>query len=126
MHRGIEVGIYLRPGLHDDSFVAWALGNMAAFHMQQTRGERLEWQVLRVEGTDHHHYRLVLRHPDRILDLGFKSQLETILDRLSAESVDELRDRLRSAEKAGLRPVALRSIHQEVDFWRDDFWNWLG
>lgn len=120
------MGLYLRPGLDDDNFVARALGNLAAFRLQQARGEKLEWQVLRVEGTGHHHYRLVLRHPDRILDLGFKSQLETILNDLSNESVNELHERLRRAEEAGLRSVPLRTVPQEVDFWRDDFWNWFG
>ena len=126
MHRGLEVGIYLRPGLEDDNFIARALGNLAAFRLQTERQERLEWQVLRVQGSHQHHYRLVLRHPDRVLDLGFKSQLERILDDLSQETVDELRTRLRAAEDAGLQVVELRSVPQEVDFWRDDFWNWLG
>ena len=120
------MGIYLRPGLEDDNFIARALGNLAAFRLQTERQERLEWQVLRVQGSHQHHYRLVLRHPDRVLDLGFKSQLERILDDLSQETVDELRTRLRAAEDAGLQVVELRSVPQEVDFWRDDFWNWLG
>ena len=126
MYRGVEVGIYLRPNLDDDNFVATALGNLAAFLLQEERKERLEWQVLRVEGTAHHHYRLVLRHPERILDLGFKSALEQILKDLSNESVDQLRERLHKAEKAGLHAVSLRSVPQEVDYWRDDFWNWFG
>ncbi len=126
MHRGLEVGIYLRPGLGDDNFVAAALGNLAGFELQAERNEPLEWQVLRVEGSAGHHYRLVLRHPERILDLGFQSQLETILHRLSDESVDDLRERLRRAEAGGLRPVKLRTVRAEVDYWRDDFWNWLG
>ena len=126
MHRGIEVGIYLRPGLDDDNFVAQALGNLAAFRLQGARGEGLEWQVLRVEMKPHHHYRLVLRHPDRMVDLGFKSQLEGILNELSDESVEQLRDRLSAAERGGLKLVLLRSVPADVDFWRDDFWNWLG
>ncbi|MGA8302714.1 MAG: hypothetical protein WA691_05850 [Thermoplasmata archaeon] len=126
MHRGVEVGIYLRPGLEDDNYVAKALGNLAAFRLQGERKERLEWQVLRVQGTAHHHYRLVIRHPEHVLDLGFRSQLETILNDLSNESVDQLRERLRLAENSGLQSVTLRSVAQEVDFWRDDFWNWLG
>lgn len=126
MHRGIEVGIYLRPGLADDNFVAESLGNIAAFRLSAERHEHLEWQVLRVEGSRHHHYRLVLRHPDRLLDLGFKSQLETILNDLSNETVDQLRERLRTAEQGGLRIVRLRRVHEEVDFWQDDFWNFIG
>ncbi len=126
MARGVDVGIYLRPGLEDDNFIATALGNLAAYRLQQERNERLEWQVLRVQGTGRHHYRLVLRHPDRRLDLGFKSQLEGILSDLSNESVDQLRERLRAAEATGLKTTSMRTVPQEVDFWRDDFWNWLG
>jgi hypothetical protein len=126
MHRGVEVGIYLQPGLDNDNFVAKALGNLAAYRLSGERKEHLDWQVLRVEGTGHHHYRLVLRHPDRALDLGFKSGLETILKELSDESVDQLRERFDAAEKAGMHSVELRTVPQEVDFWRDDFWNWMG
>jgi len=126
VHRGVEVGIYLRAGLDDDNYIATALGNLAAFRLQTERGEPLEWQVLRVEGSAGHHYRLVLRHPTRILDLGFSSQLETVLKDLSNESVDELRRRLRAAEASGLKSVDLRTVRQEVDYWRDDFWNWMG
>lgn len=126
MHRGIEVGIYLRPGPTDDNFVAESLGNIAAFRLSTERHERLEWQVLRVEGSGRHHFRLVLRHPDRLLDLGFKSQLETILNDLSDETVDQLRQRLRDSERQGLRIVRLRRVHEEVDFWQDDFWNAIG
>lgn len=127
MHRGVEVGIYLRAGLEDDNFVAKALGNLAAFRLQGERKEPLVWQVLRVQGSGgHHHYRLVVRHPQRALDLGFGSALEGILRELSNESVDQLRERLAAAERAGLTVVPLRPVAQEVDFWRDDFWNWLG
>lgn len=126
MHRGIETGIYLRRGLHDDDFVARALGNLAAFMLQNDRGEPLEWQVLRVEGTNQHHFRLVIRHPQRILDVGIKNDLSRILKDLSDESVEQLRDKLRAAERQGLKPVPLRRVKEEVDFWRDDFWNWIG
>jgi hypothetical protein len=126
MHRGLEVGIFLRPDLAEPNFVAMALGNLAAFRLEAERNERLEWQVLRVQTSDQHHYRLVLRHPERVLDLGFKSHLETILKDLSNETLEELRARLRAAEQQGLKPVALRSIREPVDFWRDDFWNWFG
>ena len=126
VHRGIEVGIFLRPGLEDDNFVAQSIGNLAAFRLAAAHGERLDWQVLRVQGSGHHHYRLVLRHPDRLLDLGFKSDLEHILDDLSNESVDQLHERLRAAEHEGLRIVPLRRVPEEVDFWQDDFWSWMG
>jgi hypothetical protein len=126
VHRGVEVGIYLRRGLVDDNFVARALGNLAAFRLQSERKESLEWQVLRVEGSAGHHYRLVLRHPERVLDLGFRSQLERVLNDLSDETVDQLTERLRAAEGSGFKPVDLRTVRQEVDYWRDDFWNWMG
>ncbi len=126
MHRGIEVGIFLRGGLADDDFVAQALGNLAAFRLSSERHEPLDWQVLRVESSRSHHFRLVLRHPERLVDLGFKTTLRSILDDLSNETVDQLNERLRRAEQEGLRVVPLRRVPEEVDFWQDDFWNWLG
>jgi hypothetical protein len=127
VHRGIEVGIHLRPGLEDENFIAGALANLAAYRLQQERKEPLEWQVLRVEGSPgQHHFRLVLRHPDRMLDLGLRENLGKTLDLLSQQTPDGLHHQLSEAEAAGLRPVPLRTVHETVDFWRDDFWNWLG
>jgi hypothetical protein len=112
--------------LTDENFVAEALGNLAAYELQRKRGETLAWQVLRVEGSSSHHFRIVIRHPDRVLDLGIKNDLRPILDSLSEESVEELRRRFDSARQAGLEPAPLRTVHEAVDYWRDDFWNWLG
>ncbi|HLY77519.1 MAG TPA: hypothetical protein VKT21_06505 [Thermoplasmata archaeon] len=127
MSRGLDVGIYLRAGLHDEAFVAQALGNLAAFDLQKVRHEALQWQVLRVDGSPgQHHYRLVIRHPERALDLGIRSDLARTLDELSHESEEELARRLSDAQSRGLRPVSLRTIHESVDFWQDDFWNWMG
>jgi len=83
MHRGIEIGLHLKPGLGDENFIAHAIGNLAAFRLQQERGETLTWQVLRVEGSDGHHFRLVIRHPDRVLDAGITQNLKRLLDSLS-------------------------------------------
>jgi hypothetical protein len=124
--RGLEVDIHLRPGLANDAFVAEALGNLAAHDLSVRRGEHLEWQVLRVEGSGGHHFRLVVRHPERALDVGIGHDLRKSLDALSQEDVAELRQRFLAAQKAGLRPVPLRHVHESVDFWRDDFWNWIG
>jgi hypothetical protein len=118
--------LHLKPGLRDESFVATALANLAAFRLQRQRGEPLVWQVLRIEATNSHHFRLVIRHPERVLDIGIGEDLKRILDSLSNETVDELRVRYDAAQHEGLKPVALRHLHEEVDFWRDDFWNWLG
>jgi hypothetical protein len=127
MGRGLEVGIHLRAGLANEDFIARALGNLAAFRLQRDREEPLEWQILRVEGSPgQHHIRLVIRHPERMLDLGLKGNLSAILDQLSEETPEGLAHRLTEAEAEGLRPLPLRTIHEPVDYWRDDFWNWLG
>ncbi len=125
-HRGIQIDLHLKPGLPDEGHLATALGNLAAFELQRERGETLTWQVLRVEGTGDHHFRLVIRHPDRVLDLGLTADLKRRLDALSDESVVELRRRFDQAQREGLKPVALRRVHETVDYWRDDFWNWVG
>jgi hypothetical protein len=125
--RGVEVGIRLRPGLPDENFVARALGNLAGFELGNLRKERLEWQVLWVETSPgQHHFRLVVRHPERVLDLGIRQDLAKILEELSDESHEELARRFAAAEASGLAPVALRRVDEPVDYWRDDFWNWLG
>ena len=126
MMRGIEVDIHLRHGLDDEEFIASALGNLAAWQLAAKRQERLEWQVLRVGGSSHHHYRLIVRHPERLLDLGARSNLAHILDDLSNEDVAELHRRFSTAKRAGLHPVPLRRVREESDFWQDDFWNWIG
>ncbi len=118
--------MHLKPGMTDENFVAEAIGNLAAFELQQKRGEALTWQVVRVESQSSHHIRLVIRHPERVLDLGIKDDLKPILDSLSDETVEELRRRFDDAQREGLTPSPLRHVHEDVDFWRDDFWNWLG
>jgi hypothetical protein len=126
MHRGVEVDIGLRPGLSNDTFVAEALGNLAAFELARRRNERLAWQVLRIETSGGHHFRLVVRHPERALDLGFAHELGANLRSLSTLAVEELRARFTAAQRDGLSPVPLRHLRESVDLWRDDFWNWLG
>lgn len=126
MHRGVVVDLGLRPGLANDGFVAEALGNLAAFELAAQRKEQLQWQVLRVEATGKHHFRLIVRHPERALDLGFAHGLEAILHDLSRKDVDELRVMFARAQHEGLKPVPLRHVREVSDFWQDDFWNWIG
>jgi len=126
MHRGVDIELHLVSGLPNENFVAEALGNVAAFRLQKDRGEPLAWQVVRVEARHSHHFRLVVRHPERALDPGFAHALARILDSLSKETVDDLRQELHVAERDGLRPTRLRHVHESVDYWNDDFWNWLG
>lgn len=99
---------------------------MAAFRLARERQERLVWQVVRVEEGTSHHFRLVIAHPERVLDLGLARGVKSQLDALSSLTTDQLRDTLRSAESEGLQPVKLRHVREAVDYWRDDFWNWLG
>ncbi len=126
MHRGVEIDIHLRAGLHGDEFVARAIGNLAAYRLQKKRGEALDWQVLRVDESSRHHFRLIVRHPERVLEVGFKSDLAGILEELSNETITQLRERFMAAEREGMKPVPLRRVKEEVDFWRDDFWNYIG
>jgi hypothetical protein len=112
--------------LTDENFVAEAIGNLVAFRLQQERGEALAWQVLRVQGGGGHHFRLVIRHPERALDLGLERDAKGLLESLSNESVDALRSRFEAAAREGLHPTRIRHVRETVDFWQDDFWNWLG
>lgn len=127
MHRGVEIGIFLQPHLHEEEFVARALGNLAAYRLQQERKEPLQWQVLRVQTSEHqHHYRLVVRHPEHVLDPGFRKELEKILSDLSDESEEQLHGRFDAAEREGLKAQPVRRIKEEVDFWEDKFWEYIG
>jgi hypothetical protein len=81
---------------------------------------------VRVEGSRTHHFRLVIRHPERVLDVGIEHNLKQLLESLSNETVEELQKRFEAAERDGLKPTRIRHVHESVDLWRDDFWSWLG
>jgi hypothetical protein len=125
--RGVQVGIHLQPGLPDENSIATALGNLAGFELGRARNESLQWQVLRVETSPgQYHFRLIIRHPERVLDLGIQKALARLLEDLSDETPDQLAKRFEEAKSNGLTPVPLRPIEEPVDYWRDDFWNWIG
>ena len=126
MPRGLQIDLRLRSGLTNEAFVAEALGNLAAYRLARQRNERLEWQVLRVDGSGGHHYRLVVRHPERVLDLGIGHELRRLLAALSKEDVASLRAQFLDAERSGLKPVPLRHVHETVDLWHDHFWDSIG
>ncbi len=126
MTRGVEVGIHLTPGIPDENFVGETLGNLAAYRLAKERGESLVWQVLRVQEGNSHHFRLIVRHPDHLLDWGIERDLAKILQDLSSETVEELRRRSEQAVHEGMKTVPLRRVEEAVDYWQDDFWNWLG
>ena len=81
---------------------------------------------MRVEGSRTHHFRLVIRQPERVLDIGFEHNLKQLLESRSNETVNELRKRFDVAEREGLKPTRIRHVHESVDLWQDDIWNWLG
>lgn len=126
MHEGITLDMQVQRGTTDEEFVAVAIGNSAAFNLSRDRNEKLQWQILRVEGGHQAHYRLVLRHPDKAVDIGLKHSLERELDRLSSLGIDGLRKEFEECKKQGLAPVKLRHVRETFDTWNDDFWNWLG
>jgi len=126
VNRGLEIGLYLKPGLSEENFIAEVLGNLAAYRLQKERGELLTWQVLRVDRSGGHHFRLVIRHPERVLDLGISHDLHRLLDSLSNETVAELRRQFDLATREGLKPTRVRHVHESADLWQDDFWNSIG
>ncbi|HTP56037.1 MAG TPA: hypothetical protein VML53_05155 [Thermoplasmata archaeon] len=126
MHRGLEIELRLRAVGPEENFIAEAIGNLAGYRLGHERQESLAWQVLRVEGSAGHHFRLVIRHPDRVLDLGIEHDLKRLLDSLSKETVEELRGRFERARREGMQPTRLRHVRESVDLWQDDFWNWFG
>ncbi len=125
-NKGVEIGIHLSPGLRDEEFVALALGNLAAFRLAGEKGEKLQWQVFRITGGRDHHFRLVVRHPEHVLDLGLRKKLEEHMSDLSGFSEDELRVRFQAAVKSGLNVQPLKTVPENLDLWSDNFWNWLG
>ncbi len=125
MSRGLEIGLHLTPDLPDEIFIATALGNLVAYRLQEERKETLQWQVLRIVGTGPHHYRLILRHPERSLDLGLAGDVKRLLESISELSPSQLRESLKAAESSGLKPVPLRTVEETSDLWEDDFWKYF-
>lgn len=115
--------MHLRPGLPEEAYVAGAICNLTAFELGRARGESMVWQVLRVQGSAGYHYRLVMRARTRLLDWGLSRDAKRILEEVSNRSVDELRIRFDSALTQGMKPVAIREVAEDVDYWRDEFWN---
>lgn len=126
MSEGIELDIGVREGMANEEFIAVAIGNIASYNLSRERNEGLQWQILRIEESGSHHYRVVLRHPDKSLDIGLKRALEKELKRLSSLDVENIRDEYEKCEKDGLKPSRLRHVSEHPDTWNDDFWNWIG
>ncbi len=127
MSTGIELDIEVRNGVANEEFIAVAIGNIASYNLSRERNEGLQWQVLQVDvNGHHHHYRLVLRHPEKTLDIGLKHALEKELTRLSSLDEEGLRSEYVKCEKDGLKPSRLKHVSDHHDTWNDDFWNWIG
>ena len=103
-----------------------AIGNLAAYRLQRERSESLSWQVIRIERSRSYDLRRVIRHPERVLDVGIGQDLKRILDSLSDETVEDLRSRFEAARREGLKPAAFRHLHEGVDFGQDNYGNWVG
>lgn len=82
--------------------------------------------MLRVEEPHRHHFRLVVRHPDRAIDFGLTHALRRSLNDLAYESEEKLSRRYHDARNDGPTPVPLRHVHESPELWQDDFWNHLG
>ena len=129
MSRGFELDIGLRPGLADEDAVGLALGNLAAAELQRERRESLEWKIVRVEEVSgRHHFAILVRHPEHLLDVGIHAQLRRILEGLSPLPEEELRSRFEKAKSAGLRAIPLTETDEQVDYWLDQDWVlwWVG
>jgi hypothetical protein len=125
MAEGITVGLRLTPGLPEEGFVAEAIGNLVVYRVEKERKEGLQWQVLRIVGSGDHHYRLVVRHPERSLDLGLSRTVEKEILELSSLSLEQLREEFSRAQSEGLKAVPLRVLHETPDFWSDNFWEYF-
>ena len=127
--RGIELTFGLNPGLQSEDAVAVALGNLTGWQLVGQRKERLEWRILRVqEIPDGHHYVLLLRHPDRLLDFGLKGDLRQVLESLQSGSEQQILDRFGEVCRSGRTPVKLETVREKADYWLDDDWalHWVG
>ncbi len=127
MHRSLEFGICLRAGIRDERIIAQAFGNLAASRLQRERNEKLEWHVLGADTSlSRRHFRLVIRHPQRVLDRGRQRNLSELHEQLSDGTPDELARLLSESEARGPRQIPVGTIHEAVDFWQEDLWKWLG
>lgn len=126
MSEGVELNLELVEGTANEDFIAVAIGNIASFRLSRERNERLQWQILRVDEKGHHYFRLILRHPEKPLDIGLKHELEAEMKRLSSLDAETIRREYDTCLKDGLQPSKLRHVTEHPDTWNDDFWNWLG
>ena len=129
MTRGFELDIVLRPGLAEENATAIALGNLGAAELQRERKEPLEWKIVRVDHLrEGHHFAILVRHPEHLIEFGVHAQLKRILEGLSPLSEEELLSRFEQAKSDGLRPIPLTYVEEQVDYWLDEDWTlgWVG
>ena len=110
MERGLEFDLRLAPGHRHETFFAQALGSLAVDRFQSERGEPLQWQVLRIDEWHLHHFRLVVRRPTWLLDLGLHHQVRRTLEDLSREDEEELAARFRREASTTATTTAMATI----------------
>lgn len=96
---------------------AQALANLAVFNVGQVRHEGLDWQILGSEARLAGPYRLVVRHPERRLDLGLKHDLFREIGRLQELSREQLEQVLLEAVDRGLTLHPLRRLPPGANPW---------
>ncbi len=126
MTDGLAIDLTVREGTKEEEFVAVAAGSSAAFTLGRERNEDLEWQILRIEGGHQARYRLIVRHPEKKLDLGLKHALEKKLDSISGMNLDDVRKLYEKCMKQGMKQTRLRHVKEKQDIWSDNFWNFIG
>ncbi len=127
MSRGLDVAFRLQGEPAQLDAVAEAAGNLAAVGVAAAREEPLEWRIFRIDQLDGgSHYRLAVRHPARLFDLGLERDLRQELARCCAEPPEELLGRFAAARRGGLAAVAIKAIPETVDYWADPLWVRIG
>jgi hypothetical protein len=125
--RGLDVAFRLEGDPRALDGVAEAAGNLAAAKVAADRKEPLDWRIFRIDQLDGGlHYRLAVRHPARLLDLGLEKQLRQELARRCTEPPERLLEEYRAARARGLPGVALRAVPETVDYWADPLWVRIG
>ncbi|MCL4324918.1 MAG: hypothetical protein M1144_05605 [Candidatus Thermoplasmatota archaeon] len=115
MHCGLEIDLHLTPGLKNDNFISELLANLAVYHLQQERGVPVQWRVLRMEESHHHHFRFVVRHLASPLNIGLAHAVKKTLSNLSNENEEELSRRFHEVKAKGLNPSPLCPVQGSPD-----------
>lgn len=127
MARGLDVAFRLEGDPLRVDEVAEAAGNLVAAEVGTARKEKLEWRIFRIDQLDGgRHYRLAVRHPARVFDIGLEGQLRQQLAHRCTEPPEALLEEYARARQAGLEAVPIRAVPETVDYWADPLWVRMG